>query len=462
MGSETVYEKFYVVLNDVKDLPPLGKDITQRRVYVKFSWNTDDYQTSEVKTTSSTANWSEEFELDRIYGGKEILRAVVMDASYKPHMPLGKVAIDLKMISAQVSDGYYRTSASAGQPQDIKQCSVRIHVSNVSADDIYNVVEEKKKKAAEVLPEVEEDSSEDEEEESTQEGGETKRLGSNKGLDEGAKRKAKKLTDVRGELKKAYSYKGNDDTSDEQSDYKPRPSNLAKFWELRPQFISISDYKIHRAIEKADGDVIAAAELLTAKMRKQAREVGEHLRIEMNEEIVRDEKHLAEQRRQKRVIEKMNQMAQKAAAAANNADGLIDADVFFDDKKDTKSSKKKELGIKKAATARRKALLIGVDYTDNATLSLSGVPLKDLIHVREYLSSIWDFAFDVDACVTLADDHPDKKCKPTKANIMNGIEWLASHAESGDSLFLYFIGRGGMLDQSPVENSQFKHELPYL
>jgi uncharacterized caspase-like protein len=50
---------------------------------------------------------------------------------------------------------------------------------------------------------------------------------------------------------------------------------------------------------------------------------------------------------------------------------------------------------------------------------------------------------DPGSIVVLTDDNPNPVFRPTKQNILNAMQWLATCNNTGDSLFFHFSGHGG-------------------
>ncbi|KAG8871659.1 Ca(2+)-dependent cysteine protease [Tulasnella sp. 331] len=101
-------------------------------------------------------------------------------------------------------------------------------------------------------------------------------------------------------------------------------------------------------------------------------------------------------------------------------------------------------------TARKKALLIGINYT-GSRWELDGAQndarnIKKFLERKSYLDSRSSFIwYKPDDFVMLTDDpsrRPDEQ--PTRANIIKAMNWLVYHAEPDDSLFLHFSGHGGL------------------
>jgi hypothetical protein len=89
-------------------------------------------------------------------------------------------------------------------------------------------------------------------------------------------------------------------------------------------------------------------------------------------------------------------------------------------------------------TGRRKALLIGINYTGTRA-ALRGC-VNDVRNMKDMLAQ-HGFHDRPDSMVCLTDDQRGQ-FSPTKANIMKGLQWLVAGAVAGDSLFFHFSGHG--------------------
>eukprot|EP00760_Papus_ankaliazontas_P009379 PhM_4_TR14060/c0_g1_i1/m.9976 len=89
------------------------------------------------------------------------------------------------------------------------------------------------------------------------------------------------------------------------------------------------------------------------------------------------------------------------------------------------------------ATARRRALIIGVTYR--------GMPeqldscTNDARAMHAFLKSR---GFQGHEITMLVEDAPHADLQPTRANIIQALQWLVRGAAPGDSLFFYFAGHG--------------------
>ncbi|KAJ5135033.1 uncharacterized protein N7515_004311 [Penicillium bovifimosum] len=92
-----------------------------------------------------------------------------------------------------------------------------------------------------------------------------------------------------------------------------------------------------------------------------------------------------------------------------------------------------------ACTGRRKALLIGINYTGQPN-ALKGC-INDVTNMSNFLSQ--RFGYKREDMVILTDDQTNPLSIPTKANILRAMQWLVKDAQPNDSLFIHFSGHGG-------------------
>jgi len=85
---------------------------------------------------------------------------------------------------------------------------------------------------------------------------------------------------------------------------------------------------------------------------------------------------------------------------------------------------------------KKKALLIGINYVGTEG-ELHGC-VNDVAKMKKYLKEQGYKNF-----LELTDD---TRKKPTRKNIIEGIQWLTAGAKSGDSLFLHYSGHGGQVE----------------
>ncbi|ODQ64054.1 hypothetical protein NADFUDRAFT_67409 [Nadsonia fulvescens var. elongata DSM 6958] len=88
---------------------------------------------------------------------------------------------------------------------------------------------------------------------------------------------------------------------------------------------------------------------------------------------------------------------------------------------------------------RRKALLIGINYTGSAN-ALRGC-INDVQNISNFLKQC--YGYSPDDMVILTDDQANPRSQPTKANILSAMQWLVANARPNDSLFFHFSGHGG-------------------
>jgi len=87
-------------------------------------------------------------------------------------------------------------------------------------------------------------------------------------------------------------------------------------------------------------------------------------------------------------------------------------------------------------SGRRKALLVGINYTGTRA-ELRGC-VNDVRRMQQFLTGQ---GFPPSNTVVLTDDQSGQGM-PTRANILRQIDWLVSGASTGDSLFFHFSGHG--------------------
>jgi hypothetical protein len=92
---------------------------------------------------------------------------------------------------------------------------------------------------------------------------------------------------------------------------------------------------------------------------------------------------------------------------------------------------------------RRKALLIGINYTGSKN-ELRGC-VNDVENIRRYLVHDKGFPHDPASMVILTDNQTDSRLIPTGRNMLAAFHWLVSNNYQGDSLFLHYSGHGGQV-----------------
>jgi len=107
------------------------------------------------------------------------------------------------------------------------------------------------------------------------------------------------------------------------------------------------------------------------------------------------------------------------------------------------------LGVQQAATVgqpgpppsgRKKALLVGINYP-RTSAELRGC-INDVQRMSGVLTQMYGFPRDQGSMLVLTDDKSDRRFRPTRANILEGMRWLAQGAQPGDVLFFHFSGHG--------------------
>ena len=106
-------------------------------------------------------------------------------------------------------------------------------------------------------------------------------------------------------------------------------------------------------------------------------------------------------------------------------------------------------------TGRKKALLIGINYT-GTRCALQGC-VNDVYEMRKHLLSN-GFSEDTESMILMTDDQrygtfANNVKLPTRANIIKGMQWLLQGAVEGDILFFQFSGHGGQqIDELGIED----------
>jgi len=85
----------------------------------------------------------------------------------------------------------------------------------------------------------------------------------------------------------------------------------------------------------------------------------------------------------------------------------------------------------------RKALLIGINYIEDKRNTLYGC-INDVKNMKTKLDAIGCNEFRI-----LTDENNSKN-KPTRNNIINGLNWLTTNIYKGDFVFLHYSGHGGL------------------
>ncbi|KIJ60130.1 hypothetical protein HYDPIDRAFT_117596 [Hydnomerulius pinastri MD-312] len=105
-----------------------------------------------------------------------------------------------------------------------------------------------------------------------------------------------------------------------------------------------------------------------------------------------------------------------------------------------------------ACTGRKKALLIGINYTGQSR-ELRGC-INDAKSMRRFLTSQWGY-HDSDI-VMLMDQTTNPRQMPTRKNMIEAMQWLVKDANPHDALFFHYSGHGGQIpDQDGDEVDGF-------
>jgi len=108
-------------------------------------------------------------------------------------------------------------------------------------------------------------------------------------------------------------------------------------------------------------------------------------------------------------------------------------------------------------TGKRKALLIGINYFGTKN-ELRGC-INDVKNLREFINTR-HFNETPETIRVLTDDSTSAEHKPTKENILKGIDWLVHGAHPGDHLFFHYSGHGSQVkDLSGDEEDGFDETL---
>ncbi|CCM04227.1 uncharacterized protein FIBRA_06394 [Fibroporia radiculosa] len=91
-------------------------------------------------------------------------------------------------------------------------------------------------------------------------------------------------------------------------------------------------------------------------------------------------------------------------------------------------------------TGKRKALCIGINYIGQSA-ELHGC-INDAHNMRRFL--INEYGYRENDIVMLTDDQADPRSIPTRANMIDALQWLVRGAQPHDSLFLHYSGHGGL------------------
>lgn len=108
-------------------------------------------------------------------------------------------------------------------------------------------------------------------------------------------------------------------------------------------------------------------------------------------------------------------------------------------------------------TGKRKALCIGINYFGQQG-QLGGC-INDVHNVSRFL--INKFGYKMENIMMLTDDHDVAHQKPTKENIIHGMQWLVRGAAPNDSLFFHYSGHGGQTKDKGGDETDGYDEVIY-
>jgi len=102
----------------------------------------------------------------------------------------------------------------------------------------------------------------------------------------------------------------------------------------------------------------------------------------------------------------------------------------------------------------KKSLFIGINYFGTRA-ELRGC-INDVKNIRAFVVKHFNFPTDAAHMKVLIDS--DKSNMPTKANILQVLQWLKAGAQPGDSLFLHYSGHGGSQEDTNGDEVDGKDE----
>ncbi|KAJ3526305.1 hypothetical protein NMY22_g10215 [Coprinellus aureogranulatus] len=106
-------------------------------------------------------------------------------------------------------------------------------------------------------------------------------------------------------------------------------------------------------------------------------------------------------------------------------------------------------------TGRKKALLIGINYTGTKDV-LHGC-VNDAVNLRKFITEKW--GYEEGDITTLADDPGVSSVRPTKANIIAHMKALVAGAEQNDALFMFYSGHGSQIKDFDANEADGEDEV---
>merc|ERR1740123_2350235 len=101
-------------------------------------------------------------------------------------------------------------------------------------------------------------------------------------------------------------------------------------------------------------------------------------------------------------------------------------------------------GFLSDCSGNKKALLIGINYFETKS-ELSGC-IHDVESMERLIKTR---GFQASNIKVLTDDQRCPNLRPTKKNIIEGMQWLVEGAQPNDSLFFHYSGHGGQTADRP-------------
>ncbi|KAJ3777105.1 putative metacaspase [Lentinula raphanica] len=106
---------------------------------------------------------------------------------------------------------------------------------------------------------------------------------------------------------------------------------------------------------------------------------------------------------------------------------------------------------------RKKALCIGINYF-NTSSELRGC-INDAQNMQRFLCT--HFGYKQEDIVMLTDDSRNSRQIPTRANILQAMQWLVNNAQPNDSLFFHYSGHGGQTKDLDGDEADGYDEVIY-
>ena len=88
----------------------------------------------------------------------------------------------------------------------------------------------------------------------------------------------------------------------------------------------------------------------------------------------------------------------------------------------------------------KKALLIGINYIEDPSNKLDGC-INDVKNVKTQINKMYP---KCNQFRVLTDDLTKLEEKPTRQNIIDGINWLVKDLKAGENVYFHFSGHGGL------------------